>query len=95
MPESLLDLEKARRLVDAIAGDLAAIPQDDARHAQVRAEIAQLKAMLSGARVQPSAIEAGLRSAHARVDRASEELHADGVRAALFLQGVGRMLGLD
>ena len=89
------DIAAARRLVDAISADLAALPPDSTRHAQLRAEVDQLKAMLANADVHPPAVEAGMRSVHGQVERASTELQADGVRAGMFLQDIGRMLGLD
>jgi hypothetical protein len=90
-----LDIAAARRLVDAIAADLAALPPDSTRHAQLRSEVDQLKAMLADAEAHPPAVEAGMRSVHSQVGRASDELQRDGVRAGLFLQDIGRMLGLD
>lgn len=95
MSTSGFDVAAARRLVDDIAADLAALPPDSTRHAQLRAEVEQLKDMLADADAHPPAIEAGMRSVHSQVDRASVELQSDGVRAGLFLQDIGRMLGLN
>ncbi len=95
MTKPALDIAAARRLVEEISADLAALPPDPARHAQLRAEVEQLKALLADAAAHPPSVEAGMRSVHSQVDRASTELQADGVRAGLFLQDIGRMLGLD
>ncbi len=95
MDQRNFDLAAARKLVDDIAADLAALPPDSTRHAQLRAEVEQLKAMLGEPDPHPPALEAGMRSVHAQVGRASNELQSDGVRAGLFLQSIGRMLGLD
>jgi hypothetical protein len=95
MDKPSLDIAAARRLVDDIAADLAALPPDSTRHAQLRSEVEQLKAMLGDAAAHPPAVEAGVRSVHSQVDRASKELQSDGVRVGLFLQDIGRMLGLD
>lgn len=89
------DIDAARRLVDVISADLAALPPDSTRHAQLCAEVEQLKALLATADVHPPAIEAGMRSVHTQVESASTELQADGVRAGMILQDIGRMLGLD
>ena len=95
MPTPDFDVAAARRLIDAISTDLAALPPESTRHAQLRAEVGQLKAMLADADAHPPAVEAGMRSVHTQVERASTELQSDGVRAGLFLQDIGRMLGLD
>ena len=95
MPKPEFDVAAARRLVDEIAADLAALPPDSTRHAHLRAEVAELKAMLADADAHPPAVEAGMRSVHSQVDRTSAELQSDGVRAGMFLQAIGRMLGLD
>ena len=92
---SQLDVKAARRLVDAISADLAALPADSTRHAQLRAEVEQLKTMLSGSDAHPPEIEAGMRSVHSLLERAETELQADGVRAGMILQDIGRMLGLS
>ncbi len=95
MPSPEFDVAAARRLVDGIAADLAALPPDSPRHAQLRAEVAQLRALLADADAHPPAVQAGLRSVHSQFDRAAAELESDGVRAGLFLQDIGRMLGLN
>lgn len=89
------DIDAARRLVDSISADLAALPEASPRHAELRREVAQLKALLADADAHPPAVEAGMRSVHSLVDRTAKELQSDGVRAGMFLQDVGRMLGLD
>src|SRR5437868_1779781 len=83
MPTPGFDVAAARRLVEAISADLAALPPDSTRHTQLRAEVEQLKALLASADADPPALEAGMRSVHAQVERASTELQADGVRAGM------------
>ena len=95
MTKPAFDVSAARRLVDAISADLAALPAGSERHAQLRSEVEQLKAMLADTEATPPAVEAGMRSVHSLVDRASAELQRDGVKAGMFLQDLGRMLGLD
>ena len=51
--------------------------------------------MLSNADAHPPEVEAGMRSVHSQMERASTELQSDGVRAGLILQDIGRMLGMD
>jgi len=95
MKKPAFDIGAARRLVDDISADLAALPPDSTRHAQLRAEIDQLKTMLAESDAPAPKVEAGMRSVHSLVDRASAELQRDGVKAGMFLQDLGRMLGLD
>jgi hypothetical protein len=95
MPKTDFDIAAARRLVDEIAADLATLPPGTTRHAALRDEVEQLRAMLAEADAHSPAVEAGMRSVHSKVDSTSSELQSDGVRAGLFLQDIGRMLGLD
>ena len=95
MKKTDFDIGAARRLVDDISADLAALPAGSERHAQLKSEVEQLKAMLAHTDAAPPAVEAGMRSVHSLVDRASAELQRDGVKAGMFLQDLGRMLGLD
>ena len=49
MRESKLDIGRAKSLVEEISENLAALPQDSAKYAQLRAEVEDLKAMLGRA----------------------------------------------
>jgi hypothetical protein len=95
MRESKLDIGRAKRLVEEISENLAALPQDSAKYAQLRAEVEDLKAMLNRADAHLPLIEERMKSVHALSDRAAVELRADGIRVGVFLSEIGRMLGLD
>ena len=95
MSESKLDIGRAKSLVEEISQNLAALPQDSAKYAQLRAEVEDLKAMLGRADAQLPLIEDRMKSVHALSDRAAVELRADGIRIGIFLSEIGRMLGLD
>jgi hypothetical protein len=95
MSRSNLDIEAARKLAAEISASLDALPAGDARHAELRAEVTKLRSMLAGADTAPPELESSMRSVHSSLDRAAAELRADGVRAGLFLQELGRILGLD
>lgn len=95
MKESKLDIGRAKSLVEEISENLAALPQDSAKYAQLRAEVEDLRAMLGRADPQLPSIEDRMKSVHALFDRAAVELRADGVRVGIFLSEIGRMLGLD
>ena len=95
MKESKLDIERAKSLVAEISENLAALPQDSAKYAQLRAEVEDLKDMLGRTDAPLPLIEDRMKSVHGLFDRAAVELRADGIRAGIFLSEIGRMLGLD
>jgi hypothetical protein len=95
MSKSPFDIGRAKQLVDEISGNLAALPADSAKYAQLRAEVDALKAMLESPGAQPAAVQDSMKSVHGLFDRAADELRADGIRAGQFLGEIGRMLGLD
>jgi hypothetical protein len=95
MKESKLDIGRAKSLVEEISANLAALPQDSAKYAQLRAEVEDLKAMLGSTDAQLPLIEDRMKSVHTSFDRAAVELRADGIRVGIFLREIGRMLGLD
>ena len=93
--ESKLDIGRAKSLVEEISENLAALPQDSAKYAQLRAEVEDLKAMLGRTDAHLPLIEDKMKSVHALFDGAAVELRADGIRVGIFLKEIGRMLGLD
>ena len=95
MSESKLDIGRAKSLVEEISANLAALPQDGAKYAQLRAEVEDLKTMLGRTDAHLPQIEDRMKSVHALSDRAAVELRADGIRVGIFLSEIGRMLGLD
>ena len=95
MSKSEFDLARARLLVSEISANLAALPADGAKHAELRAEVDALKALLERADAQPAHVEDRMKSIHGMFDRAATELQADGIRAGIFVREIGRMIGLD
>jgi hypothetical protein len=95
MNQSEFDIDRAKRLVEEISQNLAALPEDSAKYAQLRAEVEDLKAMLGHADVHVPMIEDKMKSVHALFGRAAVELRADGIRAGILLREIGRILGLD
>lgn len=89
------DIDRAKLLIDEISANLAALPADSSKHAQLRAEVDALKALLERPDAQPAEVQDGMKSVHGLFDRAADELRADGIRAGQFLGEIGRMLGLD
>lgn len=95
MSKDTFDIHAAKRLAEEISENLAAVPKDNAKHAELRAEVEELKAMLSDAEAHSHVVEGKMRSVYTLFDRAAAELQADGIRAGVFLREIGRMLGLD
>ena len=94
MGDAKFDLERARRLVGEISGNLAALPADRAKYAELRAEVDALRELLDRPDAHSAQIEDRMKSVHGLFDRAADELGADGIRATAFLKDIGRMLGL-
>lgn len=92
---SKLDIGRAKGLVEEISENLAALPQDSAKYAQLRAEVEDLKAILSRTDAHLPLIEDRMKSVHGLFDRTAVELRADGIRVGIYLREIGRMLGLD
>jgi uncharacterized protein (DUF2336 family) len=93
--DSKFDIHAAKRLAEEISENLAGLPEHSTRHAALRAEVEELKAMLERAGSKSPEIEGKIKSVQSALDRAALELHADGVRAGVFLSEIGRILGLD
>jgi|SRR5450759_807660 hypothetical protein len=94
MSKSEFDIGRAKRLVEEISENLAALPADSAKYAQLRAEVEDLKAMLGRADAHLPIIKDRMKSVHTLFDRSAEDLRADGIRAGIFLTEIGHMLGL-
>ena len=95
MRESNLDIDRAKSLAEEISENLAALPQDSTKYAQLRAEVEDLKVMLGRTDANLPLIEDRMKSVHALSERAAVELRADGIRVGIYLSEIGRMLGLD
>ena len=89
------DVARAKLLVHEISANLASLPADAAAYAQLRAEVDALKALLDRPDASPALAENRMKSVHRLFDGAAAELRADGIRAGIFLENIGRMLGLD
>jgi hypothetical protein len=95
MADSRIDLDAARKLVSELSATLAALPPGSAKHAELRGEIEKLQNALNHPQGADSGIESQMRSAHSALDSAATELEADGIRVALFVSEIGRIIGLD
>jgi hypothetical protein len=89
------DAGRAKLLVDEISSNLAALPGEGAKYAELRAEVDALKALLDRPDAAADAVEERMKAMHGLFDTAGAELRADGIRAGVFLREIGRMLGLD
>jgi hypothetical protein len=94
MPDKL-DIDAAKKLANDIAQNLSSLPDDDGRHAALKAEVDQLKTVLARAGETSPEVAVKFKSVHSALDRAAIELQADGIRAGVFISEIGRLLGLD
>jgi len=95
MSDPGFDVDRARLLINEISGNLAGLPADSARHAELRAEVDALKAILERPGVPHAQVKDGLESVRGLIHAAANELRADGLRAGILVKEIGRMLGLD
>ena len=90
-----IDVARAKLLIDEISANLAALPADSTKYAELRAEVDALRDMLEHPDAHPAQVEDRMKSVHGLFDRAAAELGADGIRASTFLKEIGHMLGLN
>jgi len=95
MTQQRIDIDAARKLVDEISRNLAALPSDSGRQAELRAEVQALRALLERGDAEHPEIAHRMKSVHGLFDRARDELQAEGLRVGMFLSAIGRMIGLD
>ena len=79
------DIARAKLLVDEISANLAGLPADTVRYAELRAEVDALKAMLDRSGAQEEHVRDSLKTVHGLFDRTAAELQAEGVRAGTFV----------
>jgi hypothetical protein len=89
------DIGAAKRLVEEISVNLDGLPEPNTRHAKLRAEVEELKALLARAGGESPELVGKIESVRTALDNAALELHTDGIRAGVFLSEIGRILGLD
>ena len=88
------DIGRAKLLIREISDNLAELPADSARYAELRAEVDALRAMLDQSDANPAQVAERMKSVHGLFDHVADELGADGIRASMFLKEIGHMLGL-
>jgi hypothetical protein len=89
-----IDVAAAKKLADEISVTLDSLPRGG-KHAALRAEVDELKAMLSGTGTAAPDIQVKMKSVQSSLDGAALELQSDGIRVGVFLRDIGKMLGLD
>lgn len=94
MSKSDLEIDRARRLIDEISANLAELPADRTKYAELRAEVDALRDILKHPDAHSAQVEDRMKSVHGLFDRAADELGADGIRAGTFLKEIGHMLGM-
>lgn len=90
-----IDVEQARRLLDALEQDLRSAGGDPKVVASLMAEVAQLRGVLLAAgRTDDAELAGGLHGVRERLHHLSDELVGDAFQAGRYLAELGRILGL-
>lgn len=91
----VIDVEQARRLLDALERDLQELRGDRKDLAVLEAELGELRRVLHADDVSPEAVQTGLHGMRDRLHDFPEELKGDAFRAGRYLAELGRILGLS
>ena len=89
-----IDIEQARRLVEALERDLKELPRDRATLAVLEAEVAELRRVLHADDATPEQLHTGLNGMRLRLHDFPDEIKGDAFRAGRYLAELGRILGL-
>ena len=89
-----IDVEQARRLLEALERDLKELPGDRANLAVLEAEVAELRRVLHADDATPEQLQTGLHGMRDRLHDFPDEIKGDAFRAGRYLAELGRILGL-
>jgi hypothetical protein len=89
-----VDLDQARRLVEALERDLDKVGDDASGVETLRSEVQQLRAALVSAEPASREVHSGLENVRDLLHRAGDELFDDAVKVGDYVARIGRMLGL-
>lgn len=89
-----VDLDEARRLVEALERDLARLGEGAGGVEALRSEVSQLRAALRTAAPTHPEVHSGLENVRDALHRAGDELFDDAVKVGDYVARIGRMLGL-
>jgi hypothetical protein len=89
-----IDIEQARRLLEALERELKELPGDRANFAVLEAEVAELRRVLHAEDATPEQLHTGLHGMRDRLHDFPDELKGDAFRAGRYLAELGRILGL-
>jgi hypothetical protein len=92
--EPAIDIDEARRLVDALERDLQGVGDNAPDLEVLRAEISQLRRVLHTDDSTPEDLHTGLHGMRDRLHDFPDELKGDAFRAGRYLAELGRILGL-
>lgn len=89
-----IDVEQARRLLEALERDLKELPGDRSHLAVLEAEVAELRRVLHAEDATPEQLHTGLHGMRDRLHDFPDEIKGDAFRAGRYLAELGRILGL-
>lgn len=93
-PRKQIDIDEARRLLDALERDLHSTDGRAGHVDTLMAELAALRAVLDADDRTHDDVERGLRGMRERLHPLSDELVGDAVRVGRYLSEIGRIIGL-
>ena len=89
-----IDVDQARRLLDALERDLRNQATPSADLDKLMAEVSQLREVLQAGGGSDADLHSGLHGMRDRLHRVSDELVGDAFQAGRYLSELGRILGL-
>ena len=89
-----IDIDQARRLLDALEQDLRRTDADPQRVETLLAEVTELRAVLEASEHADEAVHSGLHGMRDRLHQVSDELIGDAFQVGRYLAELGRILGL-
>lgn len=92
--EPVIDIDEARRLLDALERDLQGAGGDAPDLELLREEVRELRQVLHAQESTPADLQTGLNGMRDRLYDFPEELKGDAFQAGRYLAELGRILGL-
>ena len=89
-----VDLEAVGRLIDQLESDLDRARQGAGSTDVLRAEVEQLRILLTSEEPVPADVHAGLAGLRERMHALTDELFTDAIKSGDYLARIGRLLGM-
>ncbi|MGH6611154.1 MAG: hypothetical protein ACRECQ_12945 [Burkholderiaceae bacterium] len=93
-PQRAIDFNEVSELVDQLERDLAKARMGDASIDTLRAEVEQLREILSGQSPSHGDVHQSLHGVRTQIDELGDDLKSGALTGSDYLARIGRMLGL-